>query len=279
MKLLTLNTHSLSPDFPDGEREFLDFLLSEQPDGIALQEVNQTASERLWSGAIPMGYVASGGSVPIRRDNFAARLARGLSEKHIDYHWCWFPVKCGYSRFDEGLAIFTRARPIRVRGDLLSGDRPYDDPRRRMALSVRLTDGTVICCTHTSRWDDPDEPFAPQWERLMRWLPRERGVFLMGDLNNPAERRGEGYDLILRSGFTDGYTASHVKRGRATVTGALDGWRDGAGDALRIDYIFLGQPMAVMEYRTVLDGVRSPRVSDHLGVMLTVAPDRVGGGR
>lgn len=49
MKLMTLNTHSLVESSYEEKEKFIETLIVEQPDVVALQEVNQTAS----AGEIP----------------------------------------------------------------------------------------------------------------------------------------------------------------------------------------------------------------------------------
>ena len=45
MKLMTLNTHSLvESSYEEKKEKFIEMLAIEQPDVVALQEVNQTAS-------------------------------------------------------------------------------------------------------------------------------------------------------------------------------------------------------------------------------------------
>ena len=61
MKLLTLNTHSLiEPDYEAKREIFVDFIVREQPEVFALQEVNQTAAAPLL-GEIPAGYYPCSG--------------------------------------------------------------------------------------------------------------------------------------------------------------------------------------------------------------------------
>ena len=110
MKLLTLNTHSLiEPDYEAKREIFVNFIAKEQPEVFALQEVNQTACAPLLED-IPAGYLpCPGNTVALKTDNHAAAVARMLEEKGVHYHWCWFAVKIGYDKYDEGMAVFTRA--------------------------------------------------------------------------------------------------------------------------------------------------------------------------
>jgi len=107
-------------------------------------------------------------------------------------------------------------------------------------------------------------------------------VFLMGDLNNPAEVRGEGYDLIGSAGFFDTYLLAGHRSGETTVCGDIDGWHGQIGKEgmLRIDQIWCNRPISVAAYRTVFDGRSYERVSDHAGVLIQVEQEILyGGGR
>ena len=120
MKLLTLNTHSLiEENYPVKLQQFVDFILAEQPDVIALQEVNQSIHAQE-IGNIPLpGYLpCSGNRVPLRIDNHALSVAKLLQSNSLPYYWSWLPAKVGYEKYDEGMAIFSR-KPILDTDNLL----------------------------------------------------------------------------------------------------------------------------------------------------------------
>lgn len=91
--------------------------------------------------------------------------------------------------------------------------------------------------------------------------------------------RGEGYDRITASGWTDAYRAAGKRDGGITVPGAIDGWReDGEVPGMRIDYIWYGRKhdsgdrksrgdVLIEEVRTVFNRSDCPVVSDHFGVL------------
>ncbi len=274
MKLLTLNTHSLSGT--DGEERLAaltEALAAEAPDLAALQEVNQSLAAPLRRGGVPSGFHACGASVPLRADNAAARLVQGLAERSLHYHWVWLPVKVGYDRYDEGLAILAKAPPADVRAFVVSLCDDYRSWRRRMALGVRPEGcDEWFYCLHMSWWQDKDEPFAPQWERLCEHLADTPKVWLLGDMNNPAEVRGEGYDRILCSGFADAYSLARSRHGAETVQGEIDGWhgRCTGRDRFRIDQIWCRPTKPVRSCRTAFDGTDRPPLSDHFAVIVEV---------
>lgn len=274
MKLLTLNTHSLIG--ADGEARLASLsegLAEEAPDVAALQEVSQSIAAPLWRGAIPKNFHACGATVPLRADNAAARLVQALAERGLTYHWVWLPVKVGYDRYDEGLAILSQAPPADIRAFPVSRCDDYRNWRRRMALGVRPEGSEAwFYCLHMSWWQDKEEPFAAQWERLCEGIADTPDCWLMGDMNNPAEVRGEGYDRILCSGFEDAFTLAKCRNGAETVRGEIDGWhgRCTGRDRFRIDHIWCRPRHPVRSCRTAFNGTDRPPLSDHFGVIAEI---------
>ena len=271
MKLLTLNTHSLHGNNAHlSAASFCEFCAKEIPDIIALQEVNQSISTPL-RRKIPQKMIPSETEIPIREDNYACLIADALEARGLSYFFIWLPVKLGYNRFDEGLAIFCRSPIDTFRVLPVSQILPYENWRRRLALAIR-THGRPdwFCNLHTGWWGDPEDPFEEEWQRLSASLPDNAPLWLMGDLNNPAEIRGEGYDRILCSEFFDTFSLARSRRGEETVRGAIDGWhgRITVRDRFRIDQIWCRPKQSILSHQTVFDGNREPIISDHFGVMI-----------
>nr|WP_325183342.1 endonuclease/exonuclease/phosphatase family protein [uncultured Oscillibacter sp.] len=276
MKLLTLNTHSLQGEDPEKNLEALAaFLLRERPGVAAFQEVNQLrdaapADPRDWRGYVPAAV-----GVSLRRGNFAAGLAARLQEAGVPCSWTWRPVKMGYDRFDEGLALFSLLAPIaEIDVICLSLRDDYGDWRTRKALGVRLEDRPDwFYSVHLGWWGDAD-PFRDQWARLEAGAAEKRArgpVWLLGDFNAPAHVRGQGYDLVESSGWRDVFRLAGGDERGDTVRGAIDGWRERlpgeVPEGMRIDYIWCSQTPEVRRAGVVLDGGDSPVVSDHFGVL------------
>lgn len=274
MKLLTLNTHSLHGEEQERrEAILLDGLLRERPDVIALQEVNQTHdAPPLPAERLADGFVGDARHV-LRRDNYAQRLAQRLARARTPYFWCWVPVKRGYGRFDEGLAFFTRLPIAEYFSFFLSRTQAYDDWRCRKALCIRLEGQNAwFYNLHMGWWQDTAEPFSEQWSRFLHRKRMAERIWVMGDMNNPPSRRGEGYDQIASTGFYDCYTLAKERNGEATVFDEIDGWR-GATEArggLRIDQIWCDRPVGVRACRTLFDGACGQMVSDHAAVLAEI---------
>ena len=110
----------------------------------------------------------------------------------------------------------------------------------------------------------------PQWETLSRAAGAKKIAFLLGDFNSEADVRGEGYDLVLRSGWQDTYRLAQERDEGYTVEQAIDGWRDvpDAEAKKRIDQIWCSKAVPVKSSRVVFNGLREPQVSDHAGVLI-----------
>jgi len=276
MKLLTLNAHALpEADYERKLAALAEFVIREQVDLIALQEACQScaaeeAGEWLKEGCCP----PDGQRIPVRADNYAAWAACLMRLTGMKVSWSWLPVKRGYDRLDEGTAILSVNRPIAGTDVcLISRTDDYDRWKTRKILGVRL-EGMEdwFYSVHSGWWDDREDPFSGQWERMSRHLleNQQSRIWLMGDFNNPSEIRNEGYDLICGSGWTDCFKLAEIKSGHATAQTGIDGWRGRAtgNQGIRIDYIFSNRAVCVERAETVFDGVRGKRISDHFGVLI-----------
>lgn len=282
MKLLTLNTHSLQEDnYPQKLHWFAEGVLKEQPDLFAMQEVNQSMTAPPLDPSELSGYVPAQTRVQVRQDNHAAQVARLLRSAGVPCSWTWLPMKCGYDKYDEGLAIFSFRKPIAETDSFyISACADYGNWQTRMVLGVRPEASRDWFYTvHMGWWGDKEEPFDKQWNSLEQQLARKEHsglVWLLGDFNAPAETRGEGYDCIRRSGWQDTYLLAVEKDCGKTVAGAIDGWKDrlNGRDGIRIDYIWCSQPQPISRSHTIFNGRETPVVSDHFGLLIEGAETR-----
>lgn len=268
MKIMTLNTHSLVER--DYERKLLAFtegVLREAPDIIALQEVNQSAA------ACPVSpsesYRACCDAV-IRKDNHAYNAVCLLSGKGLSYYWTWLPLKRGYMIYDEGIAIMSKTPVDETRIIEVSTVQDYENWKTRKLLGIK-TFGQWFYSVHYGWWEDEDS-FSDQFRRTEKSLDKNEKIWLMGDFNNPAEIRGEGYDLIAASGWYDCYNEAEKRDGGKTAEGKIDGWKERgkAQDKMRIDQIWCNKPINPKSCYTVFNGQLYPVVSDHFGVIAEI---------
>lgn len=282
MKLLTLNTHSLQEEhYAQKLEQFVEVVLQLQPDIIAMQEVNQSisapyADTQLLEGFFPCSAKPAG----IRMDNHAAQLAARLRAGGLDCSWTWVCAKIGYDKYDEGLALFSLNHPlITAEAFYISGCRDYRNWKTRKALGICIDGCTDWFFTvHMGWWQDEEEPFAAQWERLDGALSSKKDtaskIWLMGDFNSPAEFSGQGYDYIVNSGWYDTYQLAQTRDNGITVRGCIDGWRsftesETMPDGMRMNHIWCSKPVSVQSSSVIFNGVNGPEVSDHFGVLVT----------
>ena len=175
----------------------------------------------------------------------------------------------GYDIYDEGAAVFSRAPITDAENLLLSQINDYNNWKTRRTLGVCAGD-VWYYTVHLGWWKDEVEPFAPQWEKLSKAAGAKKTAFLLGDFNSEADVRGEGYDLVLGSGWQDTYRLAQQRDAGYTVVEAIDGWRDAPDAAAkkRIDQIWCSKAVAVKSSRVVFGGLQEPQVSDHAGVMI-----------
>ena len=285
MKILTLNTHSLQEsDYRLKLNCFIDTVVREHPDVIALQEVNQTRSAPEVDVKKLEGMVTvPENDIPVRWDNHAAEVAHCLRKAGIANSWTWLPIKIGYGKYDEGVALFSlKGKIAQVDSFRISSCCQYHNWKTRKVLGVRIEGRNDWFYTvHMGWWGDEEEPFLMQWGHLNTRLSEKKElapVWLLGDFNSPAEVRGEGYDCIRSFGWQDTYLLAREKDSGITVEGAIDGWRDKLDDptsvtGMRIDHIWCSHPVSVLRSSVRFNGKKDLQVSDHYGVLIETYED------
>ena len=183
-------------------------LVSRLMEGLSLQ-VRDTVEGETPAAAAPLlaeapagYYPCPGNMVLLKADNHAAAVAKMLEARGVHYYWSWLPAKVGYDIYDEGAAVFSRAPITAAENLLLSQINDYNNWKTRRTLGVCAGD-VWYYTVHLGWWKDEVEPFAPQWEKLSKAAGAKKTAFLLGDFNSEADVRGEGYDLVLGSGWQD----------------------------------------------------------------------------
>lgn len=267
MKLLTLNAHAwMEENQHDKLKQLAAFIDEQQFDVIALQEVNQSMEETPLSPDDLGAYHSADPEVVIKRDNYAYVLNGLLSNA---YHWTWAPAHVGFAKYDEGLAILSKTPITATVNEYVSSLQDYDNYRSRKIVGIQtVVDGVQawFVSGHYNWWND-EESFRGLWDRTTKVLNSfaPTPVFMMGDFNNAAEVRGEGYDYVLQSGWSDTYPNAAVRDEGHTVIKAIAGWESNA-EPLRIDFIFSNKAAQVQSSTVVLNGKTGPVVSDHFGI-------------
>ena len=263
MKLLTINTHSLvEKDYEKKCEYFIDVILRQKPDIIAMQEVNQSK----WARTVDNSCFS--GDLPIKSDNHALKVCKMLKEENMNYHFNWLGIKNGYKIFDEGLSILSLNQIDKTDALLLSKTDDYNNWKTRKAQIAKIGD-KIIANVHMGWWTDDEEPFLDQFEKLNKLLyNRNEDIFLMGDFNSPSDEKNTGYDKVLSSGWYDTYTLAEHKDDGFTVTSKIDGWKN--SKEKRIDYIFTNKKIPIKSSKVIFDGKNEKIISDHFGVVIEI---------
>ncbi len=273
MRLLTLNTHSLvEENYEQKFMDFVDFVVRQKPDIIALQEVNQSIKKEVAGDAAVWGFVPCGGGIPVRADNHMYRMGRLLQERGMGYHWTWLGMKKSYGKYEEGLGLLSRSEILETDVACISKADDYENWKTRKLLGIRTKEkpDTWFYSVHMGWWQDPEEPFGDQWKRLNKHLSKHKSIWLMGDFNSPAQIPGEGYTLMEQSGWYDSYVLAENKDSGITVEKVIDGWKDKLSCAcgMRMDQIWCSKRETIHSSKVVFRGVEEPVISDHYGILV-----------
>lgn len=261
MKLLTLNCHSWQEDNQLEKMKTLAETIAENDfDVIALQEVSQRMDSPIAFGAV-------------REDNFALVLVEELRKLGAeDYHFTWDFAHLGYEVYEEGLAILTKHNIEEEYSFFISRGQDQSFWKTRKIVGAKiLANGQPISfySCHLGWWHDEEEPYQFQADSLLEQVKNDGTFFLMGDFNNPASVRGEGYDYLLNQGLHDTFELAAEKDSGVTIAGEIAGWDDNKQD-LRIDLILAGQQVEPKYSRVIFNGKNKPVVSDHYGVEVEI---------
>lgn len=265
MKLLTLNTHSIAePNYYEKMLILSKAIASELPDVVALQEVNQT----IGLPPIKQKTLVTSDS-DIRKDNYAEALLSELKKLGVIYHCVWLPIKIGYDKYDEGLAVLSRYPILDTDNILISKCNDYSYWKTRRVVGIKNKLGWFYS-VHMGWWNDEEEPFKEQWNKLNNHLNAKENIWLMGDFNSDANEIDGGYSLVKSCGWYDSFDLAKEKDNGFTVTKKIDGWKDKDVSDKRIDYIFCNYKANVTKSTVVFNGANYDIVSDHFGVMIEV---------
>jgi Metal-dependent hydrolase len=229
-------------------------------DVIALQEVNQSIEGKLAFDRI-------------KEDNFALVLLKELDSLGCSkYKMLWDFSHIGYDRYEEGVCIITKHKIEEDYSFFVSKakDKSFWKTRKVVGASIKIKEELVdFYSCHLGWWQDKEEPFKDQVDRLLRNVEEDRLTFFMGDFNNNGFIRNEGYDYLIEKGMEDTFsTAKHSDDG-ITVKGKIDGW-DLNKNNLRLDLILTNKKVDVKHSKVIFNGTNKPVVSDHYGVGIEV---------
>ena len=91
----------------------------------------------------------------------------------------------------------------------------------------------------------------------------------MGDFNNNALVRNEGYDYLISNGLIDTYCIAKEKDTGVTVKGAIAGWKNQVEDK-RLDLILSNKEVIVKKSNVIFNDINKNIISDHYGVEVII---------
>jgi len=274
MKILTLNVHAWMEEESAAKLEKLAEVISQKDyDFVALQEVNQPLEEKEITDSTFIKPRREMNQKALKKGNFAKILVDELRKNNENYYWSWSANHVGYDIYDEGLAFLSKV-PFELDSLLISKTEKFENifTRNILKVSVQVDSRKLTFINgHFSWWQSPsdDSLFKDEWDKTLEAVEEDEKetLFAMGDFNNEAGVREEGYDyLVETAGFlNDSFKVAEEISGEYTVPGEIAGWANHF-DGKRIDYIFSGPHVAVQSHKVVFDGRKTPVVSDHYGV-------------
>ncbi len=260
MKFLTLNCHSWQEkDQIEKIKKVASMIKEMQYDVIALQEVSQHKDSKIYKDNI-------------KEDNYVKVLLDELKKINVDnYDYVWDFSHMGYDIYEEGLAILTRHKIVEKDSFYISKDKTITNYKSRKIVKATIEiDGENIdfYSCHLGWWNDETEPFKDQADTLKKMIDFTKKNFIMGDFNNDAFVRNEGYDYLLSLGLKDTFLLAADKDSGVTASGEIDGWEKSLSNK-RLDLILTNSNDDIKTSK-VLFNTKETIVSDHYGVFIEI---------
>jgi maltose 6'-phosphate phosphatase len=261
MKLLTLNCHSWQEENQLEKIQCLAETIKEKSyDVIALQEVSQHIDSLLCANGL-------------KEDNFLLVLLNELKRIGVTgFEYVWDLSHIGFEVYEEGLTILSKYPILEKESFIVTKNEDINVWKTRRivgaTIEVKGKPFTFYSC-HLGWWHDEEEPFTEQFDQLLSYANKHDHFFLMGDFNNNAYVRNEGYDYLKGKGLVDTFDLALDKDSGDTVKGKIKGWDENKED-LRIDLILTNKQVNVKSSKVIFNGENKPVISDHFGVEIEV---------
>ena len=261
MKLLTFNCHSWQEENQLDKIKYLAEVISEKNyDVIAFQEVSQSINSTGLQGNL-------------KEDNFVVLLKKELdkiTESSYEFYWDFSHI--GYDIYEEGLAIMSRHKFKNNESFFISksDDRTYWKTRKIVKSSIEISNKEIdFYSCHLGWWNDQEEPFNYQADKLLEKMDNNKTSFFMGDFNNSAFVKNEGYDYLISKNLNDLYLQAESTESEcsATAKGKIDGWEENS-QKIRLDLILSNKSLKVKKADIIFNDINKKIISDHYGVEL-----------
>lgn len=261
MKLLTLNCHSWQEKNQIDKIKYLaKAIVDNKYDIVSLQEVSQRIDAKLVKDNI-------------KEDNFLYLLAKEIQVLGaVDYKYIWDCSHIGYDIYEEGLGILTNKNIIDTSSFYVSKVTDKQLYKSRKIVKATIDNSgeiyNIYSC-HMGWWNDEEELFIYQTEKLLENIDENTTSFIMGDFNNNAFVRGEGYDYLLNNGLIDTYDLAKNKDLGITVSGEIAGWENN-NELKRLDLILTNKYTNVISSKVIFNDENYNIISDHFGVEVVI---------
>ena len=257
MKLLTINVHAWQEENQLAKiKQLANVIHKNRYDAVALQEASQHVDAEIVYDSI-------------REDNYAYLLNKELAKLgSVDYDIYWDISHYGFDVYEEGLALLVRHPLVKYESFYITDSTSIDHWKSRKIVggTWQINDQPLsLYSCHLGWWDDEDESYKSQIDRLIDRAASGDRFLLLGDFNVADYIKGEGHDYILNKGLYDTHALAIEKTGDITIEGDIAGW-DGNKQGLKIDYIFANWQANVKRSEIIFNGKNEPIISDHFGI-------------
>ncbi|WMJ81733.1 endonuclease/exonuclease/phosphatase family protein [Clostridium sp. MB40-C1] len=255
MRILTLNCHSWQEEKQIEKIKYLAKIIHQNNyDIIALQEVSQSINSKVLFDNI-------------KEDNFMFILMKELERLgETRFKFLWEFAHIGYDKYEEGISILTKHH-IKAKESFYvskSKDQNYWKTRKIIKCKIVYNNKPIsVYSCHLGWWDDKEEDFKFQANKLLEHVKEDETCILMGDFNNDAFLSNEGYDYIIDKNIKDIYSLAKSKDNGVTIIGKIDSWE---GNNMRLDLILSNKNLKVEYCKVIFNGIRGEIISDHFGV-------------
>lgn len=233
------------------------------PDAICFQEVGEWKSS---DDTLNFGRHPSNATLQILQ-----RVGKGRYHSYMD--WSHY----GWGIWKEGSALLSKYPIVKQASRYISHSnqesKTFWKSRNIPYIQIEVPKfGKIdLFSVHAGWWDDKDEPFKLQFQRLTQWINEisvsNNTSILCGDFNQPA--KADGYQLMIgNSGFSDQYAKANPNgMDDATIGSNIAGW-EGNQKGERVDYILLNDnsSLKVRQSQRIFTEKVFGRVSDHVGI-------------